>query len=510
LIQSISLVADPLGDTIVNISPSSSIVGLSYDITIDINCVPGQPVKSYELTILFDPGVLQAQAVDEGTIFSGFSTFFNAGTINNGLGQITNVYGLIMGPGNVSNPGSLVSINFSTVGTGVSSIQLTDVGITNETQYVPLSVVNGSVTVDGTPPEITDSSSSSGTTGDAYTFLVSVTDDVTSGANMTVMVDWSHGSLGENVSMSYGGGSSFSTSIVLDANSLGNLTYSVYGFDQCGNHNTTQLASVSVFDNDKPSVSGVGATPVLQEINNMVNISGTIADNIGVGDVRINISYPDSSWSNFTIIANVSGSDYYSNKIYSQVGVYDYILWAQDANGNQQMSSVNQFSIIDTLIPEFSSVTHISSNPLDTDTSFGWVNVSSVVTDNGGVSDVYLNVTNPDSSWSNISLISFINDIFYRNSSTLFSSIGNYSYQIDALDSNGNWNSSSIQLFSMPPNWDIDANGVIQVLDLVLVSNQYGETGSFGWIREDVDNNGEVQILDLVLVSNHYTESWWI
>jgi hypothetical protein len=34
--------------------------------------------------------------------------------------------------------------------------------------------------------------------------------------------------------------------------------------------------------------------------------------------------------------------------------------------------------------------------------------------------------------------------------------------------------------------------------------------GDLGWIREDVDNNGIVDLIDLVLVSNHYNESWWI
>ncbi|MHA1525946.1 MAG: hypothetical protein ACTSQD_02850 [Promethearchaeota archaeon] len=43
-----------------------------------------------------------------------------------------------------------------------------------------------------------------------------------------------------------------------------------------------------------------------------------------------------------------------------------------------------------------------------------------------------------------------------------------------------------------------------------MISNHYNESGIFGWIREDVDNNGEIKVLDLVLASNHYGETWWV
>jgi len=41
------------------------------------------------------------------------------------------------------------------------------------------------------------------------------------------------------------------------------------------------------------------------------------------------------------------------------------------------------------------------------------------------------------------------------------------------------------------------------------VSNRYGETGNYGWIREDVDNNGQIQVLDIIFVSNHYNKNWY-
>ena len=61
----------------------------------------------------------------------------------------------------------------------------------------------------------------------------------------------------------------------------------------------------------------------------------------------------------------------------------------------------------------------------------------------------------------------------------------------------------------MPPNWDINKDGNCSIFDLILISNVYGDTGGFGWIREDVDNNGTIEVIDLVHVSNHHGETWW-
>jgi hypothetical protein len=151
-----------------------------------------------------------------------------------------------------------------------------------------------------------------------------------------------------------------------------------------------------------------------------------------------------------------------------------------------------------------------SSLPLDTDPSFGWVNITGDATDNVAVQTVLLNITNPSGSFTNTLMNAGIPPEYYYNSTTAFSQHGNYSYFIWVNDSSGNTNTSQQATFSMPPNWDIDMNGECKVFDLILISNHYGEMGNQGWIREDADNNGEIQLLDLVVVSNHYNESWWI
>ena len=497
--------------TVVSIDPSSQIVSSESNFIVNVSCAPGQAIKSFELKLSFNATLLQVNSVTEGDIFSGYNTYFNSGSINNSSGTIVDVYCLIVGSGNVTGNGTLVSINFTAKNvTGTSTIGLYDVGVTNETEYVSITVNNGTVQVDATPPEFVDNSPASGTTGDVYTFNVSVTDNVDTADELTVKVDWSHGSQGGNETMTNVGGNYFEKTVTLDQNTTSSMTYNFYANDTYGNSNTTTSASITVQDNDPPQLSGVSATPSTQEVGGYVNITAVVVDNIEAAEVFLNITYPDSSIENISITGNKTGNVYFCNRTYSIIGLYTFFIWANDTSSQSNVSAANIFVIGDETSPELSSIVLTTSDPLDTNSTFGWVNITCDVTDNVAVGEVYLNITNPDGSFNNVSMNALGANSYYYNSSVAFSTYGNYSYFIWANDSSDNQNSSSSYDFSMPPNWDVDMNGECKVFDLTLVSNHYGETGSTGWIREDVDNNGQIQILDLVFVSNHYNESWWV
>jgi hypothetical protein len=140
------------GTTEVFVSPNSTIAGFNESFYLWVNCTPGQPVNSFEFEMNFNPNVLQAVAVTEGDIFNGFSTMFNSGTINNNAGSIVDIYNLILGVGNVTGNGSFVRVEFETSDSfGGSSISLSDVGVTNESDYVNISTSNGFVFVSGDP-----------------------------------------------------------------------------------------------------------------------------------------------------------------------------------------------------------------------------------------------------------------------------------------------------------------------------------------------------------------------
>jgi len=134
--------------TTVSISPSSLTFSPGASFDVDVSCVPGQPIKSFELKLSFDPSLLKVNSVIEGDIFAEYTTFFNSGIIDNTAGTIVNIYNLIIGAGDVSNAGTFININLTAKETtGVSSLNLFEVGVTDEEGYLSISVIDGSVTI---------------------------------------------------------------------------------------------------------------------------------------------------------------------------------------------------------------------------------------------------------------------------------------------------------------------------------------------------------------------------
>jgi nitrous oxidase accessory protein NosD len=176
-----------------------------------------------------------------------------------------------------------------------------------------------------------------------------------------------------------------------------------------------------------------------------------------------------------------------------------------DNDGNSNTSTQN-LGIDDLIPPIISNVSCLPSDPLDTDPMFGWINITCIATDNHLVSDVRLNLTYPDESTMNISMNTAEGQCFYHN--TTFIQVGMYHYFLWVSDAHGNTCSSSNSEFLMPPNWDIDIDGACNLLDMILISNHYAETGPCGWLREDVNNDGSITVLDLVIESNYYEQQW--
>jgi outer membrane protein assembly factor BamB len=56
------------------------------------------------------------------------------------------------------------------------------------------------------------------------------------------------------------------------------------------------------------------------------------------------------------------------------------------------------------------------------------------------------------------------------------------------------------------PAWDVNQDGSIDVLDLILVGNHFAEAGDAGWIPEDVKADGNIDVLDLIIIGNHFGE----
>lgn len=52
---------------------------------------------------------------------------------------------------------------------------------------------------------------------------------------------------------------------------------------------------------------------------------------------------------------------------------------------------------------------------------------------------------------------------------------------------------------------DVNGDGHVNALDLVLVGQHFGETGAPGWIPEDINVDGFVDVLDIILIFQNWT-----
>ena len=192
--------------------------------------------------------------------------------------------------------------------------------------------------------------------------------------------------------------------------------------------------------------------------------------------------------------------------------------WGGSLSGNKNpiTFTITKDMIVNIYLSQIGDILEISttrlthSTPLDTDPSYGWVNISCTITTDTGISDVRLIIKNPRGTYSNVSMIKKDTSTYYYTTNTAFSQIGSYSYKIWVKSINNIMQTSNNFAFSMVPNWDINNDGECTVLDQVMISLHYGKSGSPGWIREDVDNNGRIQLADILLVSKHYSEIWLV
>jgi hypothetical protein len=141
--------------TTVSVSAPSQ-VNSGEQFTVDILIEPGTAIAGVQFNLAFAPALVNVDSVAEGTLLSqgGATTYFSPGVIDNVAGTITGVAGAITTPGqSVSTAGTFATITL-TAGTEGGTCPLTLSGVIVgdiEGQSVPVSVVNGQVTINQSP-----------------------------------------------------------------------------------------------------------------------------------------------------------------------------------------------------------------------------------------------------------------------------------------------------------------------------------------------------------------------
>ena len=103
----------------------------------------------------------------------------------------------------------------------------------------------------------------------------------------------------------------------------------------------TDNGTCRIKDTIPPVITNVTGYPEEQEKGGYTNITCQITDNVAIDEVWVNMTYPDTSYHNFSMIKN----SYYFNQTYDIIGSYVYFIWVKDTSGNTNKSSEKMFSI---------------------------------------------------------------------------------------------------------------------------------------------------------------------
>ena len=91
---------------------------------------------------------------------------------------------------------------------------------------------------------------------------------------------------------------------------------------------------------------------------------------------------------------------------------------------------------------------------------------------------------------------------------TDYESAGTHTIRVTVSDGTDEVSSSgTITITDLQPRWDVNEDGIVNVLDITLVGQNYGQTYTGELPRWDVNQDGTVNIQDLSIVSGHFGET---
>jgi len=189
---------------------------------------------------------------------------------------------------------------------------------------------------------------------------------------------------------------------------------------------------VTVVDRTPPLISMMNAVPSPQNVGGIVNISAGITDNVGVTGAWVEVLDPlGAPVGNFTMTFDpITGRRFYY-RTYSTIGRYDYTVSARDAAANWATAS-GTFAILDLEAPVLSLV---SAQP-DPQEVFLAVNVSGRATDNVGVVEARLELSDPLGAVTNVTMTIAGFTVYLAQPYDL---VGTYGFRISVHDAAWNW-----------------------------------------------------------------------
>lgn len=314
-------------------------------------------------------------------------------------------------------------------------------------------------------PLITDTTFGTPTTGESFIITAIVSDNIEIGeVHLYYWFDLYGGGIDGpfNVTMD----PDYTKGINVPMDAIG-LHYNISANDSSHNWNETEEVVLKVRDNAPPWITDT--TTGQPTTGEAFIISATAADNIALGEIHLYYWFETmSGFSTATnaTMNNLSGGDYdLLISIPTNGLVLHYNLSGNDTSNNWNEIGENTLDIIDNDSP---LINDISAEPSPQGV-FGQINITVNITDDIGVSAVWINITHPNGNWINVSMIMANGNMWYHND--IYIEPGDCEYIIWVDDTSGNLNSSTINQFTItPPTVDYiqirtQPNGVGEVVN---------------------------------------------
>jgi hypothetical protein len=538
----------------VTVSAPTQPVSQGQQFTVNITVQPNNSIAGVQFSLSFNPALVSISSVTQGNLLNqgGASTYFTAGTINNAAGTLTNVAGAITTPGqtvSASGTFAVITMTASSV-SGTCPLTLSNV-IVGDINGNSLSVnlVNGQVI--NTPPSITTSSLTNGTVGAAYSQTLTATGG-------TTPYTWTiaSGTLPAGLSLSSSGvisgtpttasGPTSVTFQMTDANSLTATKSLSITIITPPSITTNSLPSWTVGVAYSQTLAATGGTapytltitsgtlPAGLSLSSGGVISGTPTTAGGPTSITFQVTDSANKTANksLSITINASPSINTGSLPNGTVGVaysqtlsvtggtspYTWSIASGSLPAGLSFSSSGVVSGTPTsaIGPTFITfqVTDLTSATAMKSLSFTISTPPSISTSslpNGTVGTAYsqmLTATGGTSpySWTIASgslpagLTLSSNGLI---SGTPTAAVSSTSVTFQVTDTNNRTATKVLSMTTACAAWDVNEDGSVNVLDMTLVVQDFGQTGTPGWIREDVNGDGVINILDLVLIGQH-------
>ncbi|UCG70885.1 MAG: PKD domain-containing protein [Thermoplasmata archaeon] len=278
---------------------------------------------------------------------------------------------------------------------------------------------------------------------------------------------------------------------------LGTYTFVIWANDTSLNWNSTQstLSQFIIHDKTPPRIMHHEA-PSPQEIGEKVNITSVVTDNVKVEGVWVQILNPDNTELENITMSNVdSMDDYWYNRRYSRLGIYEYKIWAKD-NSENWNSSEGSFVVKDTISPIANAGVNLTILQGATVTFDGSASSDGDKIDNYTWSFGYNNETVA---------------LYGISPSFKFEIIGNYSVLLSVMDPSGN--SAIHTIWANVSGVDSDDDGLTDYDEEYIYGTDPNDPDTD---RDGVNDKDEVEKgTDPLIYDEHekksfFEEYWWI